>query len=95
MKVLVILVIIILLLIFLAIVPIFGENIINLKQKDNIIFTDVDGYTYIYEVLEIEILNPKEVSKMINNDFDLTLYTCTSDGLNRITIRCNRVINTI
>ena len=71
------------------------QNIINLKQKDNIIFTDVDGYTYIYEVLEIEILNPKEVSKMIDNDFDLTLYTCTSDGLNRITIRCNRVKNTI
>ena len=71
------------------------KNIINLNQKDKIIITDVSGNVYIYEVLEIEILNPKEVSKMINNEFDLTLYTCTNDGLNRITIRCNRLIDSI
>lgn len=71
------------------------QNIIKLNQKDKIIFTDVTGKTYIYEVLEIEILNPKEVSKMIDNAFDLTLYTCTNDGLNRVTVRCNRVIDSI
>ena len=71
------------------------KNIINLKQNDKIIITDISGNIYIYEVLEIEILNPKEVSKMIDNEFDLTLYTCTNDGLNRITIRCNRLINSI
>ena len=52
-----------------------------------------DVNIYKYEVLEIEILNPKEVSKMIDNNFDLTLYTCTNDGLNRITVRCNRIID--
>lgn len=67
------------------------KNIDKLNQKDIIIITDIDGIKYIYEVLEIEILKPTEVSKMINNDFDLTLYTCTNDGLNRITVRCNRV----
>jgi len=67
----------------------------NLVQGDTVVFTDVCGDNYIYEVLEIEILNPREVSEMINNDFDLTLYTCTSDGLNRITIRCNRTTNKI
>lgn len=71
------------------------QDIINLNQKDKIVFTDVTGKTYIYEVLEIEILNPKEVSKMIDNDFDLTLYTCTSDGLNRVTVRCNRVLDPV
>lgn len=71
------------------------KNLIKLKQKDKIIFTDITGENYIYEVLEIEILDPKEVSKMINNEFDLTLYTCTNDGLNRVTIRCNRVKNKI
>lgn len=71
------------------------KNIINLEQNDTIIFTDVTGNTYIYEVLEIEILNPKEVSKMIDNEFDLTLYTCTNDGLNRVTVRCNRVLDSI
>ena len=67
----------------------------NLNQLDKIIITDIHGNNHIYEVLEIEILNPKEVSKMINNDFDLTLYTCTNDGLNRITVRCNRVSSSI
>lgn len=67
----------------------------NLVQGDTIIFTDVFGDNYIYEVLEIEILDPKAIDEMINNEFDLTLYTCTNDGLNRITIRCNRITNNI
>ena len=67
------------------------KNIDKLNQNDLIIITDTDGIKYIYEVLEIEILKPTEVSKMIDNEFDLTLYTCTNDGLNRITIRCNKL----
>ena len=67
----------------------------NLNQNDIVIFTDINGENYLYEVLEIEVLNPKEVSEMIDNEFDLTLYTCTNDGLNRITIRCNRMIKEI
>lgn len=69
----------------------FFANIIKLKQNDLIIFTDVDGNNYAYEVLEIEILKPTDVDKMVNNEFDLTLYTCTSDNMNRVTVRCNRV----
>ena len=67
------------------------KNIDKLNQKDLVIITDIDGIKYIYEVLEIEILKPTDVSKMIDNEFDLTLYTCTNDGLNRITIRCNKI----
>ena len=63
----------------------------KVKQNDLIIFTTIDGKNHIYEVLEIEVLNPTDVDKMINNEFDLTLYTCTSDNNGRITIRCNRV----
>ena len=69
------------------------KNIDKLNQNDLIVITDINGNIYKYEVLEIEILNPKEVSKMIDNNFDLTLYTCTNDGLNRITVRCNRIID--
>jgi len=67
----------------------------NLEQGDKVIFTDVNGKNYTYEVLEIEVLEPNDVDLMINNNFDLTLYTCTNDGLNRITIRCNRSTNKI
>ena len=63
----------------------------NLNQGDKIIITDTLGINYTYEVLEIEILNSTDVSKMIDNEFDLTLYTCTNDGLKRITVRCNRI----
>ena len=69
----------------------FFANLIKLKQNDLIFFTDVDGNNYAYKVLEIEILKPTDVDKMVNNEFDLTLYTCTSDNMNRVTVRCNRV----
>ncbi len=63
----------------------------NLKQGDYVIFTDVLNNKYVYEVEETLILSKTSVDEMINNDFDLTLYTCTSDGINRITIRCNMI----
>lgn len=71
------------------------KNIINLKQNDKVIFEDINGNIYIYEVLEIEILSPNDVEEMIDNEFDLTLYTCTSDALNRVTVRCNKVLNEV
>lgn len=63
----------------------------NLNQEDIIIFTDITGNKYIYQVKVIEVLSPTDITEMIDNEFDLTLYTCTNDGLNRITIRCNRI----
>ena len=63
----------------------------KLKQKDLIIFTDVNNVNYVYEVLEIEVLKKTDVEKMIDNDYDLTLYTCTNGGIDRLTIRCNKV----
>jgi len=67
------------------------KELINLNQGNIIVFTDPTGKKYFYEVLEVEILNPEDVEEMINNEFDLTLYTCTKDGLKRVTIRCNRI----
>lgn len=69
----------------------FFANLNKLKQNDLIIFTDVDGNVYTYEVLEVEVLKETDVDKMVNNEFDLTLYTCTYDNTGRITVRCNRV----
>ena len=69
----------------------FFANLNKLKQNDLIIFTDVDGNVYTYEVLEVEVLKPTDVDKMVNNEFDLTLYTCTYDNTGRVTVRCNRV----
>ena len=69
----------------------FFANLNKLKQNDLIIFTDVEGNNYTYEVLEVEVLKATDVDKMVNNEFDLTLYTCTYDNTGRVTVRCNRV----
>lgn len=68
----------------------FGR-IKNLNTDDLLVFTDIDKNEYIYEVKVVEILAETDVKEMIENDFDLTLYTCTVDGLNRVTVRLNRV----
>ena len=61
----------------------------ELMYGDIVIINNIHGKEYIYKVFKVEILNYKDVEKMINNDFDLTLYTCTNDGKKRVTIRCN------
>lgn len=71
------------------------RNLNKLKQDDIIIFTDTSNKDYIYEVKLIEELAPTDITNMIENDFDLTLYTCNYDGSKRITIRCKRVYNYI
>lgn len=63
----------------------------KLEQGDQVVITDVKGVVYVYEVLEIEVLGAEDVYGMLNSEFDLTLYTCTSDGGSRITVRCNKV----
>jgi sortase A len=46
---------------------------------------------YYYEVVLLETL-PKDATKeMITSGFDLSLYTCTPGGANRVTVRCNAV----
>lgn len=68
----------------------FG-NLSKLSQNDKIIITNIYGENIIYEVLEIEVLDSNDIEKMIDTEFDLTLYTCTNDGTKRITVRANKV----
>lgn len=63
----------------------------DLNINDVVIITDLNNVKYYYEVKEIEVLSPKEVKEMIETDFDLTLYTCTTDSLNRLTVRLERI----
>lgn len=59
-----------------------------------IIFTTFTGKSISYKVSYFETLEPSEVSKMIEKDeddrWDLTLFTCTTGGSRRCTIRCVR-----
>lgn len=66
-------------------------NLYKLKKGDTIIITDVSNNKYTYQVELIETLSSTSVKEMIESEFDLTLYTCTKDGLKRVTVRCNKI----
>lgn len=68
----------------------FGQ-IKTLKPGDAVVFTDVDGNVYNYEVAELETLQPAAVDEMKSGEWDLTLFTCTIGGQTRVTVRCDRV----
>lgn len=69
----------------------FGQ-IKTLKPGDAVVFTDVDGNVYNYEVAELETLQPAAVDEMKSGEWDLTLFTCTIGGQSRVTVRCDRVL---
>lgn len=69
----------------------FGQ-IKTLKPGDAVVFTDVDGNVYNYEVAELETLQPAAVDEMKSGEWDLTLFTCTIGGQTRVTVRCDRAL---
>ena len=61
----------------------------QLQAGDLVIFTDVTGEIHCYEVFLLETLAATATEEMISSGFDLSLYTCTPGGTNRVTVRCN------
>lgn len=67
----------------------FGR-IRRLNTGDRITFTDMDGNAFHYLVHAVEVLSPYEVTKVTNGEWDLTLFTCTLGGQNRVVVQCER-----
>ena len=63
----------------------------RLKAGDPVTFTDMDGVAWEYRVVAQEILDSGAVEDVTGGEYDLTLFTCTYGGENRITVRCDRV----
>lgn len=61
----------------------------ELQPKDLILFTDISGTVYCYEVVLLETLPANATEEMITSGFDLSLYTCTPGGASRVTVRCS------
>lgn len=59
-----------------------------LQEGDVVVFTDVHGVAHGYEVVLLETLPKEATEAMIGGGFDLSLYTCTSGGSARVTVRC-------
>ena len=65
----------------------FG-NLNQLNSGDEVIVTDMNGISFYFEVTNIETLGSYDVEEMEAGEWDLTLFTCTVGGANRVTIRC-------
>lgn len=60
----------------------------KLNTGDSIKFIDVNGIVYNYAVDSIETLEATATEEMLSDRWNLTLYTCTYGGKNRVTVRC-------
>ena len=65
----------------------------NLLPGDEVIFTDVEGNEFHYNVVELETLAGTAVQEMESGTWDLTLFTCTLGGQMRVTVRCDLLEN--
>lgn len=68
----------------------FG-NLHLLNPKDQIIFTDITGKNFLYEVELTQTIQPKQIEKMTDSDYELTLFTCNYSGRVRIAVRCRLI----
>ena len=69
----------------------FGQ-IKELRVRDQVRFTDMDGNLFLYQVVEQETLMPTAIQEMSAGEWDLTLFTCTVGGAYRVTIRCELIM---
>ena len=67
------------------------RGLYDIKIGADVTFTDMDGNRFWYQVSEIEILDEYDYDGLTSGDWDLTLFTCTSDSRSRVTVRCNLV----
>ena len=63
----------------------------ELRPGDLVLFEDINGTVYCYEVVLTETLTADATEQMITSGFDLSLYTCTPSGAGRVTVRCKTV----
>ena len=66
-----------------------------LAEGAQVYFTDMDGMRWSYEVSYVENLQPTQIEKMTektedSDNWDLTLFTCTTGGHARCAVRCVR-----
>lgn len=61
-----------------------------LSVGDEVYLTDMDGNEIPYVIAEIATLEDTAIEEMVNSGYDLTLFTCTWNGVARLAVRCDR-----
>jgi sortase A len=60
----------------------------DIQVGDTVLFTDADGNVFSYTVARTERVEPTDIDGMVDSPWALTLFTCTTNGKARYTIRC-------
>lgn len=63
----------------------------DLEAGDQVIFTDIKGRRFFYEVETVETLEPTAIEDMLSDEWDLTLFTCTFSSQARVAVRCLKI----
>ena len=71
--------------------PFHFGRIKELAQGDEVSFIDMDGVLSTYEVVTVGVIKDTDIDLVTDPSLDLTLYTCTYGGENRIMVGCQRV----
>lgn len=64
------------------------NSIKNLRSGDEVYFNDAAGNTFYYQVLSIEEIDGRDIERMYEGQWDMSLFTCTTSGRSRFTVRC-------
>lgn len=59
-----------------------------LENGTEVRFTDMDGNVFVYAVCGRETIAGDDIEGMLDGEWDLTLFTCTTGGRSRVAIRC-------
>lgn len=65
----------------------------ELSEGDSIIFVDIKGDVTAYEVVARDVLAATAIEEMTSGTYDLTLFTCTYSGQDRVTVFCDKISN--
>ena len=60
----------------------------ELHTGDVVYLTEVSGHRNRYRVRGVEILSATAIEEMLQSGYELTLFTCTYGGAERVTVRC-------
>ncbi|WP_311516273.1 sortase [uncultured Anaerococcus sp.] len=72
----------------------FG-NLHRLDKGDKVEFVDMNDNHFIYEVEDVGKLRPEQASDLVEGNRDLSLFTCTLGGRERVVVRCKRQRQTL
>lgn len=68
----------------------FGK-ISTLTEGAFVRLVDMDGKVWEYQVVAMDVLDPYAVEEITSGEYDLTLFSCTPGGQQRVTVRCDKI----